>query len=62
MTLLIDGENQLGDVCDDLIAFRFPQGLDADLKVFNQNLLERGTTRPGRRLDIFNAKNSKVKV
>lgn len=43
--LLIDGDNDFGNVRDELIAFGFPQCLHADLKVLNQNFLKWGWRR-----------------
>jgi len=42
VTLLINGDNDFGDVCDELIAFGFPQSLNTDLEVFNQDFLSMG--------------------
>lgn len=38
--LLIDGDDDFGNVRDELIAFGFPQCLHADLQVLDQNLLK----------------------
>lgn len=43
--LLIDGDDEFGNVCDELIAFSFPQCLHAHLKVFHQDFLKRGRER-----------------
>lgn len=40
--LLIDGDNEFGNVCYELIAFSFPQCLHTHLEVFNQDFLRRG--------------------
>lgn len=39
ITFLIDGDNEFGNVCDELIAFSFPQCVHTHLEIFNQNLL-----------------------
>lgn len=39
VTLLIDGDDKLGDVCDELIALGLPQRLCTHLQMLNQNLL-----------------------
>lgn len=39
ITFLIDGDNEFGNVCDELIAFSFPQRVHTHLEMFNQNLL-----------------------
>lgn len=41
VALLIDGDNEFGNVRDELIAFSFPQCLHAHLKVLNQDFLRR---------------------
>lgn len=43
MTFLIDGDDELGNVCDELIALSFPQLLHTDLEVLDQDFLKRAT-------------------
>lgn len=42
VTLLIDGDNEFGNVRDELVALSLPQCLYTDLKVFNQDFLKSG--------------------
>lgn len=39
MTPLVDGNEELGDVSDELVALRLPQSIDAHLQVLHQHLL-----------------------
>lgn len=43
--LLVDGDDDFGNVGDELIAFGFPQRLHADLEVLDQNFLKWGWRR-----------------
>lgn len=43
MTFLIDGDDKLGDVCDELVTLGFPQGLHTHLQVLHQDFLRNGT-------------------
>lgn len=42
VALLINGDNEFGNVSDELIAFGFPQCLHTDFEVFHQDFLKRG--------------------
>lgn len=47
MTLLIDGDDKFGDVCDELVALGFPQSVDTNLEVLHQDFLrDRGVSKP----------------
>lgn len=41
VTLLIYGDNEFGNVRDELVALGFPQCLHTDIKVFDQDFLKR---------------------
>lgn len=42
MALLINGDSEFGNVCDELIAFGFPECFHTDLEMFDQDFLKRG--------------------
>lgn len=40
VTLLVDGDEELGDVCDELVALGLPESLHTDLQVLDQHFLK----------------------